>query len=79
MEEECPAQRNAYEPGQAYYDESTGLPLDPKRVADAVKEELMSMRRLQVYHEVLGSYLDKSGLNPPSPLPSPPMDLHEQR
>ena len=30
--------------------------------ADAVKEEWMFMRRLQVYHEVHVSYLDKSGL-----------------
>ena len=31
-------------------------------VAVAIKEELMFMRRLQVYHEVPVSYLDKSGL-----------------
>ena len=43
------------------YDEVTGLPLD-STVADAVKEELMFMRNLQVYHEVLVSYLDKSEL-----------------
>ena len=36
--------------------------LDPKLVADAIKEELMFMRKLQVYHEVPASYLDKSGL-----------------
>ena len=26
--------------GEAYHDESTGLPLDPKKVDDAVKEDL---------------------------------------
>ena len=48
--------------GQVSYDEVTELPLDPKLVADAIKEELMFMRKLQVYHEVLVNYLDKSGL-----------------
>ena len=32
-------------------------------VAGAIKEELMFMRKLQVYPEVLVSYLDKSGFN----------------
>ena len=54
-------QKLAREPGQSSYDEVTGLPLDPKLV-DVSKEELMFMRKLQVYHEVLVSYLDKSGL-----------------
>ena len=40
----------------------TGLLLDPKMVADAVKEELMFMRRVQVYHEVPVSYLDSAEL-----------------
>ena len=40
----------------------TGLPLDPKLVADAVKEELIFMRKLRVCHEVPVSFLDKSGL-----------------
>ena len=40
VEEKCPAQRNAYESGHSYFEESTGLPLDPKMVADAVQEEL---------------------------------------
>ena len=62
VEEECSAQRNAFESGRAYYDDATSLPLDPKMVADAVKEELMFLRMLQVYHDVLVSYLDKSGL-----------------
>ena len=31
-------------------------------VADAIKEKLMFMRKLQVYHEVPVSYLDKYGL-----------------
>ena len=31
-------------------------------VADLVKEKLVFMRRLQVYHEVPVSYIDKSGL-----------------
>ena len=55
-------QKHAHESGQISYDESTGLPLDPKMVADALKEQLMFMRTLQVYHEVLVSFLDKSGL-----------------
>ena len=42
VEEECPAQRHAYESGQGHYDESTGLPLDLQMVADAVKEELLT-------------------------------------
>ena len=62
VEEECPAQRNAYESGRAYFDETTGKALDPKMVADTVKAELMFMRRLQVHHEVPMSYRDKSGL-----------------
>ena len=37
-------------------------PLDPKLVADAIKEELILVRNLRVYHEVLVSYLGKSGL-----------------
>ena len=57
MEEECLVQRNAYESGQACYDKATALPLDPKMVAGAVKEELAFMRRLQVYHEGPWSYL----------------------
>ena len=52
----------AREPRQVSYDEVTGLPLDPKLVADAIKKELMFMRKLQIYHEVPVSYLDKSGL-----------------
>ena len=62
VEEECLVQKLASEPGQVSYDEVTGLPLDPKQVADAIKDELMFMRELQVYHGVLVSYLDKSGL-----------------
>ena len=42
VEEECPVQKLACEPGQTSYDEATGLPLDPKMVADP-------MRKLQVY------------------------------
>ena len=52
----------AYESGQVAYDEITGLPLDPKLVADAIKEELMFMRKLRVHHEVPTNYLDESGL-----------------
>ena len=55
-------QKLAREPGKVSYDEVTGMPLDPKLVAGAIKEELMFMRKLRVYHEVLVSYLDKSGL-----------------
>ena len=62
VEEQCLVQQRAPEPGQDSYDEVTGLPLDPKLGADAIKEELMFMRKLQVYHEVLVSYLDRSGL-----------------
>ena len=39
---------------------SFGLPLDPKLVADAIKEELMFMRKQRVYYEVPVSYLDRS-------------------
>ena len=62
VEEECPVQKIAREPGQISYDEVTGLPLDPKLVAGAIKEELMFVRKLRVYHEVPVSFLDKSGL-----------------
>ena len=48
LEQECFAHRKAYESGRAYYDETTLLPPDPKTVADAVKEELIFMRRKQV-------------------------------
>ena len=50
VEEECLVQKLASEPGQVSYEEVTGWPLDPKLVADAIKEELMFMRKLQVYH-----------------------------
>ena len=62
VEEECPVQKHARELGQVSYDEVTGLPLDPKQAAEAIKEELMFMRGQQVYHEVPASCLDKSGL-----------------
>ena len=62
VEEVCPMQKLAREPGHISYDEVTGLPLDPKLVADAIKKELMFMRKLQVYHEVPVSYLYKCGL-----------------
>ena len=62
VEEECSAHRNAYESGQAFYDEAIGLQLDPKIVADAIKEESTFIRTLHVYHEVPASYLDMSGL-----------------
>ena len=62
VEEECPVQKRAREPGQVSCDEVTVLPLDTKLVADAIKEELMFMRGLRVYHEVLVSYPDTSGL-----------------
>ena len=38
-------QKVAHESGQVLNDEVTGLPLSFKLVADAVKEELMFMRR----------------------------------
>ena len=60
-EVERSVQKNARESGQVSHDEAAGLPLDPKMEADAIKEELIFMRELQVYHEVLVSYLDKSG------------------
>ena len=62
VEEECPVQKHAHESGETSCDEATGLPLDPEMVADAVKDELMFMRKMQVYRAVLVSYLDKSGL-----------------
>ena len=62
VQEECPVQKNARESAHVSYDEATVLPLDSKMVADATKEELMFMRKLQVHHEVLVSYLNKSGL-----------------
>ena len=46
LEEECPVQKLAGESGQVSDDEVTGLPLGPKLVADAIKEELMFMRKL---------------------------------
>ena len=52
----------AGESGHVAYDDITGLPLDPKLVADAIKEELMFMRKLQVFRELPASYLDESGL-----------------
>ena len=48
-------QKLACEPGHVSYDEVTGLPLGPKLVTDAIKEELMFIRKLQVYHVVLES------------------------
>ena len=62
VEEECLVQKFAREPAQVSHDDVTGLPLDSKLVADAIKEELMFMRKLQVYHEVPVSYVDKSGI-----------------
>ena len=67
-------QKLASEPGQVSSDEVTGLPLDPKLVADAIEEELMCMRKLRVYHEVPVHYLDKSGLQAIGHT----MGLHEQ-
>ena len=58
VEEECLVQKLAIEPEQVSYDGVTRLPLDPKLVADAIKEELMFMRKLQVYH---GSSCELSG------------------
>ena len=74
VEEECALQNSARGSGQTACDEATGLPLDLKLVADAVNEELMSMRKLQVYHEVLVKPLGKAwfGSHRNS------MDLHEQ-
>ena len=51
----------AREFGQISCDEVTGLPLRPKLVADAIKEELMFMRKLR--YESTIKFLDKSGLN----------------
>ena len=62
VEEEFLVQKLAGESGQVSCDEVTGLPLDTKLVADAIKEELMFTRKQQVYHEVPVSYLEKSGL-----------------
>ena len=63
VEEECPVQKHGnVESGQTSNDEAAGLPFDTKMVADPVKEELMFMCKLQVYHEVPVSYLDKAGL-----------------
>ena len=53
-------QKFAGESGQVSYDDVTGLQHDTKLVADAIKEELMFMRKLRVYHAVPVSYLDKS-------------------
>ena len=55
-------QKLVQESGQISHDDATGLPLDPKMVAASFMEELLFMRKLQVYHEVHASYLDKSGL-----------------
>ena len=62
VEEECPVRKLAGESGHFSYDDITGLPLDPKLVAEASKEELMFMRKLQVFCQVPASYLDESGL-----------------
>ena len=48
-------QKLGREPGQVSYDEVTGLPLDPELVTDAIKEELMFMRTLQVYLRIHSS------------------------
>ena len=61
MEEESPVQKLASKSAHVSKDEVTVLPLDPKLVDDAIKEELMFMRKLRVHHEVPVSYLDKSG------------------
>ena len=50
VEEECPVHKLAGESGHVAYDDIAGLPLDPKLVADAIKEELMFMRKLRIYH-----------------------------
>ena len=63
VEEECPVQKNARESRHVSHDEAAGWPLDPNVVGGAArKEELVFIRKLQVYHEVLVSYLNKSGL-----------------
>ena len=62
VEKECPVHKLADESGQVAYDGISGLPLDPKLVAEAIKEELMFMRKLRVYHEAPASYLNESGL-----------------
>ena len=61
-EKQCAVQKHAHESGHMSYDDATGLPLDPKMVADAVKGEFMFMRGLHIYHEVPVSDLDKSEL-----------------
>ena len=63
VEEASPIQKLASEPGQVSYDEVTGLPFDPRLVADAIKAVLMFMRKVRVHHEVPVSYLDKSVLH----------------
>ena len=62
MEEKCLVHKLAHESAQTSYDEVTGLPLDPKMVSDAFKEELMFMRFQQVYREGPACYLEKFGL-----------------
>ena len=73
VEEECLVQKLARESGRLSYDEVTQLPLEPKMVADAIRDELTFMRKLQVYHEVPLSYLDWSGCSHRDT-----MGLHEQ-
>ena len=55
-------QKLAHESGRVLNDEVTGLPLGVKLMANNAKEELMFMRRLQVFLEVPASYGDKCGL-----------------
>ena len=62
VEEECPVRKLAGESGHVAHDDITGLPIDPNLVAEAIQEELMFMRKLQVFCQVLASYLDESGL-----------------
>ena len=47
-------QKLAHESGQSSHEEATGLSVDPKMGLVVSSEELMFMRKLQVYHEVLG-------------------------
>ena len=67
-------QKLARATGKVLHDEVSGLPLDPKLVADAIKEELMFMRKLQVYHEVSASYLGQVRIETHRDT----MGLHEQ-
>ncbi len=60
VEEPCPALKDEYD--QVYNDEATGVRLCPQLVREAVKEESLFMRELQVYHEASEDYVKTHSL-----------------